>query len=350
MGVAVPEDPTTRLAIDELTPDRPDLVAAAAAVRAEVEADRNPGDPPIGPDELAADVFTAGPLRRQRAWVARTPEGRPAGWLCLVFEVSGDNIHLVTEEGLDVSPAAPAGTHEALLRLALTPLVEAGYASLLCFADSPAASARLASLGLEARAEERCSRLHVPDVDDGLLRSWVETGEAGPGADGYRLHTVLGAVPDDLLDAYVEAQAAMLDVPLDDLDYAVQAPSAARVRGRDERHRAQGVHPVTSLVVGPDGHGAGLSDLYVNGHRPTIGHQGDTGVARDHRGRGLGRWLKAATLLAARDAHPELTVVETYNAESNPWMLDINVAMGFRPHVTWVGHQGDLADVLAALG
>jgi hypothetical protein len=29
---------------------------------------------------------------------------------------------------------------------------------------------------------------------------------------------------------------------------------------------------------------------------------------------------------------PELKVIDTYNADSNPWMVSINEAMGYRPY------------------
>ena len=80
--------------------------------------------------------------------------------------------------------------------------------------------------------------------------------------------------------------------------------------------------------------------LLVHPARPEIGNQGDTAVVPRHRGRGLGRWLKAANLEAVRRAHSKLRSVYTYNAASNRWMLDINVAMGFRPYRTFVVHQG----------
>ena len=42
---------------------------------------------------------------------------------------------------------------------------------------------------------------------------------------------------------------------------------------------------------------------------------------------------------------PTLRSVYTYNAASNRWMLDINVAMGFRPYRTFVVHQGATAEL-----
>ena len=80
-----------------------------------------------------------------------------------------------------------------------------------------------------------------------------------------------------------------------------------------------------------------------------LGDQGDTVVVAEHRGHRLGRWLKAVNLLAAMDARPELRFINTFNAESNPWMLSINEAMAFRPFREVHTVQGPVADVLDAL-
>ena len=69
---------------------------------------------------------------------------------------------------------------------------------------------------------------------------------------------------------------------------------------------------------------------------------------------GLGRagdgLSTAENLRLALDTEPRVRVVETYNAESNPWMLDINVAMGFRPHIGYQAFQGDIAAVREVVG
>ena len=92
-------------------------------------------------------------------------------------------------------------------------------------------------------------------------------------------------------------------------------------------------------MSGPDGDPAGYTELGVVHARPVLGDQGDTVVVAAHRGHRLGRWLKAANLLATVAAHPELRFVNTFNAESNPWMLSINEAMGFRPQDQWHDFQ-----------
>lgn len=68
----------------------------------------------------------------------------------------------------------------------------------------------------------------------------------------------------------------------------------------------------------------------------------------EHRGHGLGRWLKAENLREALAAEPRLAAVETFNAESNRWMLALNV--GFAPHVAYEAWQAAIDDVREAVG
>jgi GNAT superfamily N-acetyltransferase len=60
--------------------------------------------------------------------------------------------------------------------------------------------------------------------------------------------------------------------------------------------------------------------------------QWDTIVAPEHRGHRLGTLIKVANLEYARAQRPEVRVVDTVNADSNPYMVAINEAMGFRSH------------------
>ncbi|MBD4636278.1 GNAT family N-acetyltransferase, partial [Xanthomonas citri pv. citri] len=59
--------------------------------------------------------------------------------------------------------------------------------------------------------------------------------------------------------------------------------------------------------------------------------QWDTIVLPEHRGHRLGMRVKAANLIAVRDALPGARAIITGNAEENRHMLDVNEALGFRP-------------------
>jgi GNAT superfamily N-acetyltransferase len=70
--------------------------------------------------------------------------------------------------------------------------------------------------------------------------------------------------------------------------------------------------------------------------------QWDTIVAPEHRGHRLGTLIKVANLEHARAQRPELRIIDTCNADTNPYMVAINEAMGFRPHRRTVEWQLDL--------
>ncbi|HYZ97690.1 MAG TPA: hypothetical protein VE575_02995, partial [Acidimicrobiales bacterium] len=142
---------------------------------------------------------------------------------------------------------------------------------------------------------------------------------------------------------------AMVDAPIDDLDWRPQTRTATQVRQREEFSDRMGYDPVTTLALAPDGSAAGATQIEASRLRPALGWQGDTGVVAKHRGHRLGRWLKAANLRRALDHQPALEVLQTWNAESNPYMLAINVDMGYRPHRTYAAYQGPIEDVRAAL-
>jgi GNAT superfamily N-acetyltransferase len=335
--------------VHEVAADRPDLFEALTVAWNETDAEVNPDDPPAPSAELTSGLFARTSERHHRCWLAFL-DGEPAGVASFELESTAENRHVATNDWLAVRPRVRRrGVADALLRVALDQLGAQGRTSLVVYGpDTPLARAYADRLGLESRIVERCSRVRVEDIPDQLIDTWLDEGRTR--TDGYRLVRLEGRCPDELLPAYRTATAAMVDAPTDGLDYTPTPADDARLRSREAMWHEVGLAVARCLVLAPDGGGAGMSELFVNGHRPVLAHQGDTGVARAHRGRGLGRWLKAENLRWAQELAPGFEVIETWNAQSNPWMLDINVAMGFRPHGIWHGFQGELEGVRAALG
>jgi hypothetical protein len=58
-------------------------------------------------------------------------------------------------------------------------------------------------------------------------------------------------------------------------------------------------------------------------------YQMGTLVRRDHRGHRLGTAVKVANLAALVADRPDVLEVHTQNAETNEWMVSINVRLGF---------------------
>ena len=337
--------------VHEVTPDRPDLLSALATVRAETDREINPDDPPAPLAELAGNLFSRTSKQYVRGWVAFL-DGEPAGEAVFELETEAANRHVASSEALATRPRLRRrGVADALLRVVLDELAADGRTSLLVWApdiDPDAGGAYAERLGLQERTEERCSRLRMDRLDHALVDRWLGEGEAR--TDGYRLVRLGPRCPDEHLRPYLEASASMGDAPTDDLEWQHADPDEALLRSREQMWSERGLVPVRTLALAPDGRGAGVSALFLSEHRPSLAWQGDTGVGREHRGRGLGRWLKAANLRYAREVSADFEVVETYNAQSNPWMLDINVAMGFVPHVIYRGFQGDLGAARAVVG
>jgi GNAT superfamily N-acetyltransferase len=320
--------------------------AAVMAVRHTFDAVDEPGDPPVGADEYAGELFRSAPHQPRRAWVA-TLGGEPAGLLVVERSLDGENDHIAIAETIVHPERRRRGVARALLATGLPALLADGCVDLMSWPYDATGDALSERLGLTSRQDERCSRLQIADVDPEQQAEWLA---AGPGnAPGYRLLQWLGPCPDEHLTPFRQASDALADAPLDDVDMGTPPLTDEQVRDRETGWQRRTWQAVTSLVVAPDGTGAGMSQLFVPTGRPSFGIQGDTGVVSAHRGHGLGRWLKAANLARARAAHPEITVVQTYNAQSNPWMLAINVAMGFRPHRIFKTYQGSMAAALASL-
>lgn len=337
--------------VHELRADRPELLEALALVREETDREVNPDDPPAPVAELAGELLYSSAVVERRGWLA-TVDGVPAGELTVASDVSSENRHLFDVEWLATRPGfRRRGVADALLRTALTWAADDGRSSFVLWVPTTpdgSGAAYAERCGLSVAQVERCSRLRIADLDRAVVDRWREEGRAR--ADGYRIVQFVGPAPDEHLEAVAAAHRAMEDMPTDDLDWTIPTMTPAKLRSRDEAWARAGWVYVSALALAPDGAAAGLSELGIMTHRPQIAAQGDTGVVAEHRGRGLGRWLNAGNLAQALAFEPRIEVVQTYNAETNPWMLDINVAMGFRPHVRYEAFQGDVAGALRVLG
>ncbi|MGB7860052.1 MAG: GNAT family N-acetyltransferase, partial [Acidimicrobiia bacterium] len=68
-----------------------------------------------------------------------------------------------------------------------------------------------------------------------------------------------------------------------------------------------------------------------------------------HRNKGLGRLLKASMAKRFVGEFPDVEWIDTGNAGSNEPMLNINIAMGFKPVLMINAWQGEIAKARRAL-
>ena len=258
------------------------------------------------------------------------------------FNTDAANANLA---GVEITPTDDR-TAAAVLAELLRRARHDGRTSVIAWGDhTPAADAFWTGLGAELRYTEQESRLDMASVDPELMAGWIA---AGP-ADLELVHWARRC-PEDRIDALVATANAMNDAPTDDLEIADTVIDAAMVRAEIEARAARGLEYHGVLAVTADGEAAGTTEVFVNRHRPAASWQWSTVVLPAHRGRGIGRWVKAAMWQRLRATEPEVTTLQTGNAASNAHMLAINIEMGFQPtHLTgcW---QADLATLDRALG
>lgn len=149
---------------------------------------------------------------------------------------------------------------------------------------------------------------------------------------GWRLTTWLGRVPDEYLDAYVRSRGSMDDAPMPEgMEFPTWTAETVRASEESLARREREMR----LTVALDRHGevGAFTELRLSrGSR--LGFTDDSATAAAHRGKGLARAVKLASLRQLRADHPEVDVVSTSNAEENAAMRHINGSIGFRPTVT----------------
>ncbi len=187
------------------------------------------------------------------------------------------------------------------------------------------------AIGAKVAQRWRESRLYLDSVDWEMLEEWVRDGENRSPDSSLRFFT---NYPDDsMLEEYCELlQEVSNQEPREHLDLGDEFLTPAILKERVASYVGAGG---TILRAVTQEKGGDLSGLTTMGYLPAEDShitQWMTGVKDVYRGRGLGKWLKAAMLLKVRDELPQVKVVKTGNVTSNAAMLSINVRLGFRPY------------------
>ncbi|MFF0435196.1 GNAT family N-acetyltransferase [Streptomyces sp. NPDC004327] len=282
---------------------------------------------PIRLTALADPEPTA--LGRRLAWLAAGPDGTPLGNAYLRLFEKGGRRHLA-EVDVRVHPAERRhGVGSALLDAAVAAAREDGRRSLVAQAEAGSPGAGfLAARGFSVAMRLTYARLPLAGRE---LAKETEQ-EAGREHPGYRLVEWEGLVPDELAESYVASRRAMDDMPVGTIDYGTVVWDLDRVRAAAGAVAARGevLHTVAA-VDAASGSVVGFTELVTPGSGTGDGLHYGTAVLPGHRGRGLARWMKAASIVRARERQPELGGLVTDTADNNPYMRGVNDALGYLP-------------------
>lgn len=241
-----------------------------------------------------------------------------------------DNTHLAWF-GIEIHPDhRGAGHGTALMEHLLERARHEGRTSVGIDAwEHQAATCFATRHGFDAKALDINRRQMLAEVDwDDVER--LQREAARPAA-AYELVRRFGPTPEAELDDLALMTAAINDAPTDDLDYEDEVFTGERVRDYEQAQLARGGrlyrvmarHRETEVL-------AGQSVVVVESERPHIGDQHDTSVVRGHRGHRLGLMLKTTMLQWLHESEPRLESIDTWNAESNDFMIGVNEQLGYR--------------------
>jgi GNAT superfamily N-acetyltransferase len=150
-------------------------------------------------------------------------------------------------------------------------------------------------------------------------------------AGDYELVSFDGPLPDDVIEDYSRMAASINDAPLDDLELEDDNYDPQRMRLVEEaQQRRNRDHLRIAARHRGTGELGGHTELVVERWDPSVAYQLDTAVAPGHRGHRLGLLLKAAMVLWLRERHPQVVTVDTWNTESNRFMIEVNEQLGYR--------------------
>ena len=311
-----------------------------------------PDDPPIPLEETVAQMRNIPPFAAVHAWAGWDADGTEmlAGAFVSYLKTE-ENTHLVQFD-IDVHPDyRRRGVGRELLRRAVALTQSEGRRLMMTDTNEriPAGEAFMTRLGAERGLEMHTNQLALADLDPALLAQWRTQGQER--AAGFTLGAWDGPYPDDQLDAIAALNDVMNTAPREKLDMEDMHFTPEQIRQMEQQMAASGTQRWTLYVSeAASGRFAGFTEVVWNPNRPQVVSQGGTGVFPEFRGKGLGRWLKAAMLDRVLRERPEARFVRTGNADSNAAMLGINEALGFQPYISRCVWQLETEKARAYLG
>jgi GNAT superfamily N-acetyltransferase len=242
-----------------------------------------------------------------------------------------DNLHLVWAEIAVHPDHRGVGHGHAIMDEVLRRAREAGRTTVWVGTAEDDATARdfLQSYGFGYASHDARRRQVLADVDQAEVERLFAAAKVA--ASDYELIRLPPPVSEDVLTQLVEVTAAINDAPMGDLTYEDEKFDLQRLKDMETARDGRGdtMYRVAARHK-ESGEFGGHTVVVWNSLRPTRAGQGDTAVARNHRGHKLGMLLKIEMMHWIAEEHPEVEIIETWNNADNRYMIDVNEAIGYR--------------------
>ena len=336
--------------VDQAQPTEREAEALHTLLGAHV-AQTRPHDAAPTVDDVRRSLSAAAAMRSYAVRTALAWSGDVAvGQVTTSSSRKGDNEHLLQVEAFVAASRRRQGVGTYLLGWAAARARAERRALLIGTSTdrAPEGAAFARRLGASVGLVSLVFELAVADLDPALIATWLRAGPAR--APDVELVWLSSPYPAGDVAELAVVMQAMNDIPLGDLQVGDRRVTPATLRDQEATRRVRG-EEVWTLAARRTGDGAlvGVTETLWHRGNPAVLLQLGTVVLREARGRGIGRWLKAAMLERVRRERPSVRVVRTDNASMNAPMQAINDALGFRLALTESVWQVGVEQVEAAL-
>ncbi|NHJ47397.1 MAG: GNAT family N-acetyltransferase [Asgard group archaeon] len=173
------------------------------------------------------------------------------------------------------------------------------------------------------------NRLVIADIDWNLMQDWVDKGLKLSKETGTIIETY-DVIPNYILEEYCNLYTLILSqAPRGELEgQTIITPQS--YKDQLTRFKKMNVEYCTKISREKSGEISGIIEIMFKRTNLQTIHQRFTGVKKEYRGKGIGKWLKADLMFHIRDNLPEVLFIDTGNANNNAPMLSINERMGFK--------------------
>ncbi|MFQ5838307.1 MAG: GNAT family N-acetyltransferase [Thermoplasmata archaeon] len=311
--------------------------------------EENPGDPLV--DDRTQETWMKEPDPQSDvirfAAAKRDGAEEVVGWLYFSIHRKDSPSYETRKDAAQIAPWVlkpyrRQGIGRRLLAKAVELAREHNRSVIMGHCQDDDGKAFIKTIGAEIGLRTRESRLYMDRVDWEMVKKWAEEGPKR--SPDTTLEFLGDRIPEDILEDYCAILTEVSnDAPRGDMKLGDIVITPATVRGWEDTIRKSGGMALDVITRESDGEISGLTAMGYFPDEKTIIHQFMTGVKGKHRGRGLGKWLKAAMLLRVREEFPQVEAVSTDNATTNAAMLSINERLGFEPYKEGIWAQIQVA-------